>query len=432
MGKFTVYEEPWIDEEIQCQLDTIIKIIKSNVPTVRSIILYGGFGRGEGSVRVVGTKVVPLKDYDIAVVVDKKPNHRVVQALNDEVYTKLKMPNPDETDFHFLNFAVDIGFTRRKYLGMFPDIGTYDRKVASNLLFGEEVRSLIPWKVGDIPLSSGLRFLFEKMTGLIGNFSQEYLLGTEIEEYNRRLLIYECYKTYVEIATALCLLMKCYEPSYRERMELFKNNFERELPDLYEKIPDLPEWVTKTTKFKLRPDFESVKEDPIDLWFHTRDVLCTVLEYYLEDFLDTKINNWTNSYEETCALMGRRYHKSLMEKIVSVKMNFKSEYLSSLLTLFLQIYLSYRSTHQLLKEHGILRLKFLTHPRIPITNMTYLTTPIVLFSIKRDGKIDETYFEEAKKRLDYLFPIKEMDENSPWDTLRETYLKAYYLYGWFR
>ena len=431
MGKFTVYEEPWIDEEIQHQLDTIVRIIKSNVPNVRRIILYGGFGRGEGSVRVIGNTVVPLKDYDITVVVDKKPNSKIVQALDDEVYTELKMQNPKEKDFHFLNFVVDIAFTRRKNMGVLPDIATYERKVASKLLFGEDVRETIPWGIEDIPLSSGLRLFFEKMTGLIGHFSQEYLLGREIEKHKQELLIYECYKTYVEIATALCLLMKCYEPSFARRMKLFKNNFERELPSLYEKVPDLPEWVTKTTKFKLKPDFGSVKEDPIDLWFHTRDTLCTVLEYYLEVFLGTKLNNWIDSYEETCALMGRKYHRALMEKIVSVRINFKSEYLSSLLTLFLQIYLSYRYTYQLLKEHRTLHLDPFKHPQAPIIR-TYLITPLILFSIKRDGNIDEIYFEEARKKLNYLFPIKKIKENFPWNTLRETYLPTYYLCEMFR
>ena len=64
-------------------MDIIIETIKKNIPptNLRSIILSGGFGRGEGSVIVEGEKVTPLKDYDILVILKKETING-----NDRIY----------------------------------------------------------------------------------------------------------------------------------------------------------------------------------------------------------------------------------------------------------------------------------------------------------------------------------------------------------
>lgn len=67
--KFT-YAGKYADRKIQDYLEIIKKEIVKNVPGVKSIILGGGFGRGEGSVEFLGKKVMPLNDFNIFVVRD--------------------------------------------------------------------------------------------------------------------------------------------------------------------------------------------------------------------------------------------------------------------------------------------------------------------------------------------------------------------------
>jgi len=56
-----------IEQELQIVCEEILKVIK---PV--SIILFGGFGRGEGSAQISNGEVVLSKDYDTLLVVKKK------------------------------------------------------------------------------------------------------------------------------------------------------------------------------------------------------------------------------------------------------------------------------------------------------------------------------------------------------------------------
>ena len=115
MGIFTSHESASIDAQIASKLQLITKIILENVPYVRSILLTGGFGKGEGSVRKTNNeKILCLRDFDIAVIADKIPDGTIVQKLYDQIYRSLNLPNPERMLFRFSNFVVDIKFLRKK------------------------------------------------------------------------------------------------------------------------------------------------------------------------------------------------------------------------------------------------------------------------------------------------------------------------------
>lgn len=430
MGKFTKYDDTWIDEQIQSQLNKIVEIIKDiadkkNI-NIKSIILTGGFGRGEGSVMITDKKVIPLKDYDILVIIDGKLRKDIAAIVREKAYQKLQMNNPEKKDFRYVDFVIDIRFITEKYLVLNPDIATYELKKASHLLWGEDIREKIPWTKEDIPPTSPLRFLFEKTTGLIGHFLEEYLHGKRLNKKEKLLLIYECYKTYVEICTALCFLMGCYEPYYEKRMKIFCKNFEKKLPKLYEQLPHLPKMVKKCTYFKLKPNFEKVKEHPIDLWFKTRNDLIMVLKYYLEQVLKMKIDNWRNSYESICKQM-----KTLFRwrgNILLNKIGIESKYLADLITLIIEWGLNWRYSLAFFRKYGIFLGKQLIRPYSPMISI-FLVSPLILLSLNRDGSINRPYFEEAKKRLrDISIMDKKKEQELSWNDLRRSYLRAYYVY----
>jgi hypothetical protein len=77
--KYTRFEEA--DKLVQQYLDIIIKEIKENTPSLRSIILAGGYGRGEGAVEFVKKKPRLLNDMDLYLISDKQ--------LSDEFLEKL-------------------------------------------------------------------------------------------------------------------------------------------------------------------------------------------------------------------------------------------------------------------------------------------------------------------------------------------------------
>ncbi|HID26777.1 MAG TPA: hypothetical protein EYP22_02885, partial [Methanosarcinales archaeon] len=52
MGKYTVYKDEKVDVKVEADLNHIVTKVISSWNSIQSIILVGGFGRGEGSVLV--------------------------------------------------------------------------------------------------------------------------------------------------------------------------------------------------------------------------------------------------------------------------------------------------------------------------------------------------------------------------------------------
>src|SRR5665647_813942 len=109
MGKFTVYDDKWIDEQIQAQLDVIVRNITATVRD-RDISIYvsGGFGRGEGSIVVSEDRATPLKDYDIYILSDQQIPLNVCKLIENKVFKELGLPNPENELFKFSQFVIDI------------------------------------------------------------------------------------------------------------------------------------------------------------------------------------------------------------------------------------------------------------------------------------------------------------------------------------
>jgi len=420
MGKFTDYDDPRVDTFISSQLDIVVRIIEENVPGVKSIILWGSFGRGEGSIEVVGNNVTPLKDYDVLVVVDRMPNIECRRKVSNNISSEFRLR--ERKNFKFSSFVVDVGYINKTLLKYYLDITLWELKHGSTVLYGDDVRPTIPWNIEDIPLSNGLRFLFEKVTGLIAHFSQEYVIDDKMGKEKSRMLIYECYKTYVEIASVLCLAMKCYAPYYRKRMDLFEINFEKMLPQLSKQIPNLHENVIKATNFKLRPSFKNITASPIDLWFQTRDALSIVLEYYLYIALDVRLAGWIESYSELCRGMAFKYYRPLIRAVLG-RLGIRSKLLVDMANMLFLIYQKFRTVFSLWGNHGTLYLRPLRQVQSPLMTL-YLSSVLILLSLRKDGEIDIDYFKEALRNLEDVLPVR-LDRESSWDDLRDLYIKAY-------
>jgi len=420
MGKFTKYDEPQIDHQIESQLRNIIDIIRENVPNVRSILLSGSFGRGEGSVEIVNNKVTPLKDFDIYVIVNKIPSQSCKDLLNKKISLNLGLPvNPTSK---FAGFHVDVSFYTEFLLRSYPDIVRWELKHASLLRYGEDARFIIPWKIEDIPLFNGLRFLFEKATGLTAYFSNEYVINGSIGEEKSKLLIYECYKTYVEIVSVLCLAMGCYEPSYKTRLALFRKKIKQELPDLYKKAPKLEEYAAKGTEFKLKPRFGNVEENISELWFQTRDTLCEVLKYYFRKSLNVEVNSFTASYEELRKAMAYQYYKPFVRALLAT-LGFHNEFLTKTMNQLFLMYQKLGTVLRLVRKERTLYLRPIFQLQSPLMTV-YLTSILVLLSLKRSGEVDAYYSQEALKNLSKVIPLK-TERVTSWNDLRDLYVKAY-------
>jgi len=433
LGVFTSYENAGIDSQISDRLKVITDNILRNVPHVRSVLLAGGFGKGEGSIEITQDgKVKFIRDFDMVVIVDRIPKETVVRKMYDQIYQSLELPNPESSHFRFLNFVVDIKFMRKKDL-IFPDIWFYDLKVASKLLYGEDIREQIHSSKKEIPLSSGIRILFEKITGFLVLFpileSNKMPSGIQVPQRERELIIVECYKAIVELCTVLCILAGRYEPRYADRARILKEIYFIAFPDLADVLPDLPERVTKCTNFKLKPDLANVNEDVVDLWFSTREYLSTVLSFYIKRYLGKKSFDVANlpSYFDEMALT---YYNSFLKSLIPLKSKSQNGTLVTFASFLYQILVNAEYSYVISRYSGKLYLEPLRKSNVSPSLKFFLAAQFLYLSLNRDGTVDEELLQKAESQLRHCIPVQNNTVTlSGWDHLRRLYYKAYSLCG---
>jgi hypothetical protein len=419
MGKYTAYNDASVDLEISNQVNTILSVILDFIPEdIESIYLSGGFGRGEGSVRFgADGKVVPMKDFDILVVLKNSVDQQIKKKVNEAVYEALGFSNVESGLFRFSDFVVDLSFTKLSNLKSFPDISIYELKTTGSLLYGQDTRKDIPWRPEDIPIASGCRLLFEKMTGLIGHFPENF--GVGMSERSKELLFYECNKSYVEIGTALCLLFKCYEPSYSRRKELFRANFPKMQP-FCDNMPELPDLVEQATDFKLKPDFNKVTIDPLEIWFKARDTLLSISKFYLDTYLNLGGTDFLRSQK-----IMKRLNKAYFAHISST-LSKRFGKMSPLIQPFannaFNAYMNYQYSKNLKRNKHPLPKNVFSSPFTSINARLYSTAPQILLSIQKDLKIDQCFFDAAVANLKSLCPNRQLESFSD---LRSAYLTVY-------
>ncbi len=400
-GKYTSYGGE-IDEYIkENYLDKIIKsFIRDCNPL--SIILFGGFGKGEGSLQFIDGKPVPYNDFDLYVVTKNKLSDKKLDRISMNASKKIGMGGleiayfPKEGYDSTKYFHVDVRCIPYNYLKKLMKIQRYyELKYGSQIIYGDEkvlnkIKSINP---EDINVSEGLRNLFNKMHTMLLGMQKEY------NEEERKIKVFWSYKCYISICEALLILDKKFAPFSSERSKLFSEIYKKSFPDLAKELPDLPEKVRIATNFKLRPDFDI---DAEHLWNQAlRDIL-NVFEYYLK-----KISN-----------------KKDIEKIINKSLPYyyfkpylKEKYGSNLFPLQYGLNMLYFNI--LRKEEGIYINPLLNWKDIGLR----LILP-VYYLLKSTQENSEFNLSNAHKELKKFIRVKNKDF---WH-LKERALKAYGLY----
>src|SRR3989344_4857346 len=130
-----------IDKEIQKQLNIVAEEINKEIHDVKSIIVYGGFGRGEGSVKKVNDKYYPANDFDVYVITEKKAEgdlldniaRRVAQRLGSKgiEFNKFDKNWSFENNFYLDLKCLTLGELRK----LVPMIRYYELRNSSNIFY---------------------------------------------------------------------------------------------------------------------------------------------------------------------------------------------------------------------------------------------------------------------------------------------------------
>ena len=383
---YTFLNDPVIEESLRKQLDVIVKHTLDLYGTDCTIILAGGFGRGEGSIRMNQNKVaIPLHDFDTYVITKRTANSAKHEAMEQNIIQELS--NLTGTDLRKEGFVLGVEVVPRGSLGRLPpDLSTFEMKASSTILYGPDVRKEIPVRSEDIALASGAITLFHRTTALLKNVEPEFLASQEYPPARRLETVYECCKVYTEICTALSLLGGFYEPSYQARAEEFGKHYSS-FPELQRKLIDLPEKVSFHTRMKLVSDFSPIINKTVETWTETRKALDAVLRFFLSKFLGVDAEgSWVEFFNKSRGRMRWFFFQDYLSFYLA-RLGLYSSPLVRATNLAFQAY-DYQSFQRKARKQGKYALTRPFSFTSPIFDV-YFASALVLFALEDDGAIDQ-------------------------------------------
>lgn len=420
MGKYTVYPA-WVDKKIYEKLKVVIDEIKGDIPLI-SLILVGGFGRGEGSVKIEKDEVTPLNDFDLYAIAEKKVSEKKINQIARRIEKKLGSKGYSLEKFSPFDFYIDLRVLTLDQLGaVLPLIKYYEMKHASYVIGGEDVRDIIPdFKTEDIPFSEGVRFLFNRMSHIL---EWRPLHFGEVPEWQRQTLSFAITKVYLEIVTALSLIGGFYAPTYIERLKGFKKDYRRTFPGLAAKFPKLADDVEFFTNLKLEFDLEAMKDLESE-WFRARTYILETSLFYCQKCFG--VRNWEDFLERTSKKYLQPYLKVMIKRKTGLKVG-KASLLA--LNYLAQMYLTFAWFLKVSKASREFYLPILTSFKDPGLRI-FACLPSLISCIDRDGNINQLKFKKAGRVLQRIYPVKlEEDANlQTFNNLRKAYIDAWKIY----
>jgi hypothetical protein len=407
-----------IDQELEIVCEEILKVIK---PV--SIILFGGFGRGEGGAQVKDGEVILSKDYDTLLVVKEKLPPSVIYHMSANIHRRLGRTNPLDSATMEMGSGVSLVQYTLNDLLYFRDAKTYEIKAASKLLWGEDIRERIPLKAEDLSPWNGIRFLLRKPPGLCGSFSPEYLNSSPAGEA-KETLIHECSRVYLDGGVLLTVLAKTYQPTYCQRARVIKESLASSLPHLAEKLPDLANKIEFFTDLKISPNGEKYGAiEPVKLWFETRKDLGIILKYFMEHHLGENTEGWAELFDRYSIMMNSEFVDELAYFYLKKRFRIASKPLARLANIAYQRLFCLKYVLKLRKKESILYLRALNEfPTFKVCTSGLM----LLFSLNEDGSLDKDLFNSFIQSLGQIYPMKiqsSTDENR-WKEAVDDYIRA--------
>jgi len=358
---YTIHNSEVIDARIESDLEIIKNILINEFGNeIISLVLIGGFSRGEGSVLIENDFVRPLIDYDVVIIVEKRIDNPKLGRCSGEIVKKIGLK---EKNFHIDLIPIPINSLKKLSFTQF----NYDFKYASNVFYGDKnILSLIPeFDVRKMPLETARFLLFNRVINFIYTFSYDFINKRPPTNEESLLLKYQCLKNILDAGTALLILHSEYSPSYRERNERFKKLFS-----------DKKDWVKfhqKATDFKLDPTNNIIDVNPVDLWFHTKEIYEEMFRLFINRMYKKEFNDWIE---------------------------------------FIEFY-KQQNRWRLIRSNIFQKIKKMRNKKISLTSkpMIELAEILIVFALNRD-KINNDYLKKAMDILHY-YP-----ENDVWEKLR--------------
>jgi hypothetical protein len=411
--QYTISKEA--DKKIQKDMEFIVKAVREKIPGTISIILTGGFSRGEGPVKKIKDKFHPYNDYDIQVISKTKLEKEEVDRIATEISKKIghggikeifypfRKENQDMKDNFYLDLKCDSPEDLKKLL---PRIRNYEFKYESHVLWGRDLRHIIPdFKLTEVPLSDSAKLLLDRLSQLIEYYSIE-------GKHDKEFLSYVIQQAYAACCTALLSLVGKYQVGYTRSMNIFEENYEKDFPELYKKIPDLHKKIEQFVNWKKDPK-KLPNNDVEEEWFIAKDDILEVSKYFFSRFLNKKIGSG-EELAESILNMGSKFYTPYIKLITKNRFRGLTRFLIPGVSFVLK-----RKYNQRLKSMGINRRVGLFGPSpdlIIFSSLIYISS-----SIEKESKIDLIKLDKGKKLLSRVYPVN----SNGWEEVSLDYANSY-------
>jgi predicted nucleotidyltransferase len=195
-------------ETLHRHLRIIVQECLAEFGTLEAIILYGGYGRGEGGWIEDREEWRPYNDYDIVVVVRQK--------LHASRVVKIRKKLAEMLGIRWVDLSQKTP-TRLKWLR--PSIYNYDLRNASSTIYGSrELSKAIPrFEASELPLDEVLTLFCTRLWPFMGALG-ENAWSQGVEGEDARFFRNQMAKATLAAVDVILLLHGEYHPSYRERV----------------------------------------------------------------------------------------------------------------------------------------------------------------------------------------------------------------------
>lgn len=220
---FTVHSDPEINRVIAGQLRRVAEEMLDLLgDRLFSVLIAGGFGRGEGGVVRDVQGIRPINDYDFYLVV--KDVKKVRRQFGNQIE---KLAQRLAVEFRIKQ--VDLGLVSRWQLWIPRDSVTrYEAAFGHQIVYGPESVCIRSVKAPDIPLAEGAQYFFTRGGGLLiarcilENKGHYEALGMPwVENFS-----IEMNKAAIALGDAELILRRQYHWSYVERLRRFEALFD--------------------------------------------------------------------------------------------------------------------------------------------------------------------------------------------------------------
>jgi len=284
---FTISADPVVDAHIQRDLERVRSALLDLLGDhIRSLVLVGGFGRGEGGIEWIDGSPKVVNDYDFLIIVDSLLTKIRYRALLSRLAKQLAR----SLGLRLL----DLGVIPIQSLSTLPcTIYNYELREGHKVLYGDlGLQECIPcYDPQDIPLLEGTRLLFNRGGGLVLSLFQCSTMDRD-EQLVRDCAI-EHQKAILAMGDCVLLLQGQYHYSYAERLRKIS------LIDwsLVSEGKGLSVQYKDALQKKLEPDFQTYMDwDLKDAWFKLQSQYETFYRMFESKRLGIPIGSWNNYF----------------------------------------------------------------------------------------------------------------------------------------